>query len=45
MSLAKAARQQFEEQFARDRALVDESARTWTNDPAERKPARVDFEP
>lgn len=44
LSLVKAAREQFEAQFARDRALVAESAKTWTNEPAERKPARVDSE-
>jgi hypothetical protein len=42
--VAKAAREQFEEQFARDRALVAETASTWTNDPAERRPAREDSE-
>jgi glutathione-regulated potassium-efflux system ancillary protein KefC len=44
LSYAKAAREQFEAQFARDRALVDDSARTWTNDPATRQPAREDAE-
>jgi glutathione-regulated potassium-efflux system ancillary protein KefC len=44
-SVAKAAREQFEQQFARDRALADDMARAWSReDPAAREPAREDAE-